>query len=426
MNNIRRSLLSVAVALAAASAAWAQTSRQEMYDNPELSSGLYLVYPETPGVQTKAPKGYRPFYISHFSRHGSRWLADSNDYRKPLNALRAADSAAVLTPLGKDVLRRLEIVCEDAYQRDGELSPKGIRQHRGISERMYAGYGEAFSKGAVVTAWSTQVPRCILSMDSFCDRLKEFDPGLRISRDASRRDYWFLHSGNQQYNEYVRTHDIGFGSYRESTVHPDRFIASLFSDQDYIDAHIDKTDLYKRMYAIASVMQNTDLDIRFYDLFRPEELFDLWQGHNAWFFTVAGPNPLAGEMAYRKSLGTLKHIMDTADEYIAGGMHGATLRFSHDAYLVPLCTTLRLDDCMGQSSDPREVHKYWCSHAISPMAGNVQIIFFRNKAGDVILKFLHNEVEVGIPVETDIYPFYRWEDVRKYYQDTYDYENVRF
>lgn len=425
MQNIKRYIAYAVTVLMGASTAWAQTTRQEMYADPEQNSGLYYVYPDAPGVQTKAPKGFKPFYISHFSRHGSRWLADPKDYTIPLNTLRAADSAGVLTPLGQDALKRLEIVCADASGREGELSPLGERQHRGIAGRMYAHYGQAFSKGAVVTARSTQVHRCMLSMAYFCDRLKESEPGLEISRDASMRDTWFLMSGNPEYNEYVASHDISFGDYRASTVHPDRFIASLISSQEFIDRRVDKADVYKRMFAIAQDMPNTELDIRFYDLFQPEEMFDLWQGHNAWFFTLTGPNPLAGEMAYRKSLGPLKHILDTAEEYICNGRHGATLRFSHDAYLVPLCTALRLSDCMGGSSDPKEVHKYWCSHKISPMAGNIQIVFFRNKAGDVILKFLHNEVEVGIPAETDMYPFYRWEDVKKYYQDTYDYENAR-
>ncbi len=35
--------------------------------------------------------------------------------------------------------------------------------------------------------------------------------------------------------------------------------------------------------------------------------------------------------------------------------------------------------------------------------------------GDIILKVLHNETEVHIPVQTDIFPFYRWTDVRAYY-----------
>ena len=51
------------------------------------------------------------------------------------------------------------------------------------------------------------------------------------------------------------------------------------------------------------------------------------------------------------------------------------------------------------------------------MASNVQIVFFRNKAGDVIVKFLHNEREVSIPIETDIAPYYHWDSVKSYFKD---------
>ena len=51
------------------------------------------------------------------------------------------------------------------------------------------------------------------------------------------------------------------------------------------------------------------------------------------------------------------------------------------------------------------------------MAGNVQLVFFKNpmKPGDVLVKFLLNEVETAIPVKTDLYPFYHWKDVRDFY-----------
>ena len=50
------------------------------------------------------------------------------------------------------------------------------------------------------------------------------------------------------------------------------------------------------------------------------------------------------------------------------------------------------------------------------MAVNLQLVFFRNKAGDVIVKLMHNEREVSIPVATDIAPFYHWKDVKEYFE----------
>jgi hypothetical protein len=51
------------------------------------------------------------------------------------------------------------------------------------------------------------------------------------------------------------------------------------------------------------------------------------------------------------------------------------------------------------------------------MGVNLQLIFFRNDiTGDVIVKLLHCEKEVEIPVTTDIAPYYHWKDFKAYYE----------
>jgi hypothetical protein len=48
-----------------------------------------------------------------------------------------------------------------------------------------------------------------------------------------------------------------------------------------------------------------------------------------------------------------------------------------------------------------------------PMAANMQIAFYRNGGGDVLVKVLYNERETALvglaPVKG---PYYRWQDVR--------------
>jgi hypothetical protein len=52
------------------------------------------------------------------------------------------------------------------------------------------------------------------------------------------------------------------------------------------------------------------------------------------------------------------------------------------------------------------------------MAANIQLIFFRKpKSKDILVKFLMNENETSIPVKTDCYPYYHWNDVKKFYRD---------
>ncbi len=86
--------------------------------------------------QTAPPAGYKPFYLSHYARHGSRFLIDPDDYEKPLAVMREADENGVLTELGKKTLCVLDSVSRMAKSRYGELTPLGARQHKGIAERI--------------------------------------------------------------------------------------------------------------------------------------------------------------------------------------------------------------------------------------------------------------------------------------------------
>jgi hypothetical protein len=60
------------------------------------------------------------------------------------------------------------------------------------------------------------------------------------------------------------------------------------------------------------------------------------------------------------------------------------------------------------------VAEAWQDFRITPMAANVQWIFYRNKAGEVILNVLLNERETTLPVRPYSKPYYRWEDVLAY------------
>ena len=72
--------------------ATAQTARDDIGKNVWLAGSNYLDYDrQLPSFNyTKAPKGYTPFYFSHYGRHGSRWLIGKDDYERVLRPLRKA------------------------------------------------------------------------------------------------------------------------------------------------------------------------------------------------------------------------------------------------------------------------------------------------------------------------------------------------
>ena len=96
---------------------------------------------------TPAPKGYKPFYISHYGRHGSRSAGDGHDYARLEKVLSEADADDQLTPDGNHLLDITRLVIERHGGMDGHLTPRGRREHATIAERMYRRYPEVFRKG---------------------------------------------------------------------------------------------------------------------------------------------------------------------------------------------------------------------------------------------------------------------------------------
>ena len=58
----------------------------------------------------------------------------------------------------------------------------------------------------------------------------------------------------------------------------------------------------------------------------------------------------------------------------------------------------------------------WKDYEIAPMAANVQWVLYHDQNGQVWIKILLNEKEVAIPVATSRFPYYQWEEVRKYFE----------
>lgn len=401
----------------------AQTPREEIFADSTRAAGLLMPYPGPQKAQTKAPRGYKPFYISHFGRHGSRWFTSARPYNYCFKVLSAADSAAALTPFGKELLGKVTLLREDADGRTGELTPLGFRQHKEIAGRMYKSFRRVFRGRKMIRANSTQSGRVMLSMESFCQELLGRNPRLEIRMDASERDRAFLASSTPE--AIKNAENITWAEdrvrLRDSLIHPERLFRELFSDEAYVSANVDSLEFMTRLFQLASIALDSDTGIRLHEVFTRDELFALWQHHNYIYYATWGPNPLAGEKVLEgAAVATLRQIIERADDAIAKRDCAADLRFSHDSHLVPLSTTLQLDGCRAKVTDPAQVASVWANYRISPMAGNIQLIFYRNRKGEVLVKFMLNEDEVGIPAVTDRYPYYRWEDVKAYYTEYYN------
>ena len=118
----------------------AQTSRAELLAHLDLAAGNYSNYPNPTGHVTPAPDGYEPFYVSHYGRHGARYMTDDKAYKYTIGKMDTAQARDWLTDYGKEVLGRLKLAADNAHHRDGDLTQLGGRQHRAIAHRLVRNY----------------------------------------------------------------------------------------------------------------------------------------------------------------------------------------------------------------------------------------------------------------------------------------------
>jgi len=422
---MKKSFISLLLLSVAAFWTHAQTSLDEIRENPKKAGGIYLAYPVQESLNTPAPKGYEPFYVSHYGRHGSRYLISDNDYLWVTRLMERADSAGALTPLGKDVVKKLQALWPMVEKRGGDLSPLGERQHRDIGRRCIRAFPQAFPDNAEITARSTIVMRCALSMCAFAEGLKEVNPKLVIPREASDKNMDYLNYHSPESNYYTRRDGDWAEENRKFKVamtHPDRLTRSLFADSLFVHRNVNPDNLMWGLYWIAVDMQDIESGIDFTEIFTPDELFDLWRSHNYSFYTTNCNHPLSNGLTVANARNLLRNILDSASDRISRGcVPGADLRFGHDGNLIPLAAILNLENCHASEGDPYKLHEVYSDFKIAPMAGNIQIVFFKPKGhsspDDILVKFMLNEREIAVDgLTTDSYPFYRWENVRDFWQ----------
>lgn len=420
-----KKILFAILAAAMATSSLAQSARDEIKANVRLSASNHLAYPGPSSTAlTPAPTGYQPVYISHYGRHGSRFLIWKGDYDYPLDVLRKADAKGKLTLLGHDVLGRIALLRAEADKRFGELTPLGAEQHRQIANRMYHRFPEVFAGEACVDANSTVVIRCILSMENELLELTKLNPRLVIKHDASEHDMYYMNLTDTALNNRKRTKASreAYEAFYNNNVSNKGVMKRLFNDTAYVNQNVNARKLNDRLFHLASTVQNTEsrYKVTLYDLFDDNELYANWRANNAQWYLDYGNNKLNGGKQPFSQRNLLRRFIDEADSCLLLSHPGATLRFGHETMVLPLVCLMDING-YGQAFEQLEQldHKGWVDYRVFPMGANVQLVFYRRNAtdDDILVKVLLNENEASLPIKTDIAPYYHWKDVRQYYLD---------
>ena len=425
MNKSLLLLLTLAAALSGPGLR-AQSARELIEQDPTRIACQLHAYEVPAFHDTPAPAGYKPFYVSHFGRHGSRYHTSAKAFGPTMEVFREMDRKGLLTDTGRIVMHIVDTLWTVHDDMAGYLTQVGSREHQGVAERLYARCPQVFrQKGRRdVLAVSSTVVRCNQSMMNFCTALKGKSPALDFHYYTNGRTDEALtrveHGGRNPILPPVDDSMEKVDSIRRSRLDASAFARRMFTDSAAAAACLPEWGMeafMERILGHGIIDQCLDEPVpRIYPYFTTDELFDFWVCRNAACLNAHGFSYENGEVLRRVGKFIVTDILEKADEALqAGSTKAADLRFSHDGGVLPLMFYLGMEGNDHTWRLGEEWEHGWYAFQQIPMCTNIQMIFYRNRKGDVLVKFLHNEQETFLTrLQPWQGPYYKWSELRPY------------
>ena len=369
----------------------AQDYKAYLSADPDRVAAIHHAYEYIEKEHAPAPKGYKPFYISHYGRHGSRYHSKESYLTKPIGALEELNNKGFLNSKGKELLDALKGILDESKGMTGMLTSLGSKELYGIGTRMYRNFPEVFKGRKEINAVSSYVPRCLLSMTSLCDGLRDEAGHLQFSYKTGKKYYDYLCHENDK-KPYRKLADELLDELYTSHSRPEIFFDTICTNVDEALRSVDKpASLVSEIWRAGSIATAIGSHHNVFSFFTSEELVGQWIIKNNHFYCQYGNSPMAVKFVSERAYPIVMDIIQKADDAIVSG-RAADLRFGHDMWLVPLVSYMGLKDFAAQV-DPTKAHECWNITQASQFASNLQMIFYRNKSGDILVKFLYNEQE---------------------------------
>ncbi len=381
-----------------------------IHDNLHRAGVNTYPYEYVPAAETPVPCGYKPFYISHYGRHGSRSEWSHDNYASLLKRWNKVAEAGLLTPTGEAARARVIELAGLHDGMDGRLTPRGAREHREIAARMYRKYKGVFRRGSRrVRAISSVAPRCLVSMAAATAELLSLAPKLDMSWDTGEKIMLICSTED--------TRDIKKQVYkildeRRRAHLPDTaaFMAKVYTDPEAARRITSsQVALMQETFDIAAVSAAHDLDDSLLRIFTEDDLY--------WYSQVIGMNMYLRQCNSRewgdKRMEPVQILVDDiiskADAAIATGDCCADLRYGHEYQLLAISSRIGIKG-IAERLDAT-TSRDWPGVLRCPFACNLQMIFYRGRKGDVLVKFYLNEQEATL-LTLEGGPYYKWEDVK--------------
>ncbi|MBR5670243.1 MAG: hypothetical protein IKX11_00110 [Bacteroidales bacterium] len=416
---MKRIMIIAALLLSIAASAHNYNVLEEVKADRLKAAGMEGAYRFEKYALTPTPKGYKPFYISHYGRHGSRYAWTSRAYTEIGDVLTEAKLAGNLTAFGESFLERYLNFCDVAIANTGDLVQLGEEQHSRIAEEMARNFPKVFAGARRVDALSSVSGRCIVSMASFTTSLQKQYPKLDIHVKSNHLGMCIV-APPEAPKGYVRQFEASdpdsltrekLGQFIRRKVDVDGIMGHIFKDPSAVKHTGGTTDLMYWLYMFMGNYPNYSDPALFADVLTDEQYAQLWETYNYSSY-------LTDITERYQMIPLLEDILSKADIAIVNHDTAADLRFGHDYVLEAFIALLNLDG-FGTITQKADDAKYWFQSYRICKATNLQFVFYESRRGDrgILFKILWNGKEATIPALQPVTgPYYRWDDFRTYAQ----------
>jgi len=386
-------------------------------ENPRRAAGVIHAYEFLPIKDTPAPCGFKPFYISHYGRHGSRSHSTDEPYVLLRDCLQAAKDEGIITPSGDSLLACAKQMIQLHDGMDGRLTPRGAREHELIARRMYKRYPRVFKKGEVHVI-SSDVPRCLVSMAAFTSSLRACKSDLVITWDCGAV-YQRIITLNSPQSIKKKANADAHSSLTDIPIDTTAVYSRFFTDVDRGRQLTGKPrDFISAIFNVARFTEAYDIEENRYSFLPWDAVVTAYARHALQSYLAYCNSIPYGNEALKEVAVLAKEIVGKADAAIAGAPVAADLIFGHDLPFMCLCSFLGLEGFGYPRLTAEEAYSSWPGAKLCTFASNLQMIFYKNRKGEVLVKFLANEQETLVPeIKSFSGPYYRWEDVKRYIEN---------
>lgn len=411
---------------------------------------------QSPQTYEPLPAGYEPVFTQLVARHGSRALTSANDIHYTKQLIAHARAADAFTELGRELVPQvLSFEKANVELGYGNLSGRGIAEHRQLAARLLERLPDFFARGVQegrrIHVLTSGKDRAVDSGNNFVASLKAHMPALTplIDPPVANTNLLYFHKApqNADYQEWL-AHDptlaakideifYGVSSHRYARQVLERLFTSSFVDTLAAGGHLfvdpgtgapvtfNEVDAVASLYSLYQVAPGLSEEGTWtFDRFIPP-LAARWFGYlkDAQDFYGKGPS-FAGETITFRMAQVLQDDFFNAVDAIR--THQSTLlaelRFTHAEIVIPLAALMQLpysdrqvpvDETYTYQNNP------WRGARVTPYAVNIQWDVYANSAGDYLVKMLYNEREM--PFKADCQSiredshYYRFDELKRCY-----------